>query len=50
VGSNPAVYWIDVSNLQAITLKKIEDKGSKWGIPKKKKKKGKRKKLYLILI
>jgi hypothetical protein len=41
VGSNPGtIYWMDVCNLQAITLKKIENKGSqmvaKWGTPKKK--------------
>jgi hypothetical protein len=32
VGSNPGtVYWMDVSNLLAITLKKIENKGSQMG-------------------
>jgi hypothetical protein len=42
VGSNPStVYWMDVSNLHAITLKKIENKSSQMGrvTPKKKKKK-----------
>jgi hypothetical protein len=36
VGSNPStVYWMDVSDLLAITLKKIENKGSQMGHPKK---------------
>jgi hypothetical protein len=36
VGSNPGtVYWMDVSNLLAITLKKIENKGSQMGHTKK---------------
>ena len=36
VGSNPAVYWMDVSDLLAITLKeKLKIKVAKWGIPKK---------------
>jgi hypothetical protein len=36
VGSNPAVYWKDVSNLLAITLKeKLKIKVVKWGTPKK---------------
>jgi hypothetical protein len=37
VGSNPAVYWMDVSDLLAITLKKkkFEIKVAKWGTPKK---------------
>jgi hypothetical protein len=36
VGSNPStVYWMDVSNLLAITLKKIENKGSQMGHTKK---------------
>jgi hypothetical protein len=35
VGSNPAVYWMDVSDLLAITLKKIENKGSQMGHTKK---------------
>jgi hypothetical protein len=39
VGSNPStVYWMDVSNLLAITLKKNwKIKIAKWGTPKKKK-------------
>jgi hypothetical protein len=36
VGSNPdAVFWMDVSKLLAITLKKIENKGSQMGHTKK---------------
>jgi hypothetical protein len=37
VGSNPGtVYWRDVSNLLAITLKeKLKIKVAKWGTPKK---------------
>jgi hypothetical protein len=36
-GSNPGtVYWVDVSNLLAITLKKNwKIKVAKWGTPKK---------------
>jgi hypothetical protein len=39
VGSNPGtIYWMDVSNLLAITLKeKLKIKVTKWGTPKKKK-------------
>ncbi len=38
VGSNPGTeYWMDVSDLLAITLKTIEVKVAKWGTPKKKK-------------
>jgi hypothetical protein len=37
VGSNPCtVYWMDVSDLLAITLKeKLKIKVAKWGTPKK---------------
>jgi hypothetical protein len=37
VGSYPGtVYWMDVSNLLAITLmKKLKIKVAKWGTPKK---------------
>jgi hypothetical protein len=37
VGSNPGtVYWMDVSDLLAITLKKkLKIKVAKWGTPKK---------------
>jgi hypothetical protein len=36
MGLNPAVYWMDVSNLLAITLKeKLKIKVAKWGTPKK---------------
>jgi hypothetical protein len=37
VGSNPGtIYWMDVSDLLAITLKeKLKIKVAKWGIPKK---------------
>jgi len=36
VGSNPGtVYWMDVCDLLAISLKKIENKGSQMGRPKK---------------
>jgi len=37
VGSNPGtIYWMDVSDLLAITLKeKFKIKVAKWGIPKK---------------
>jgi hypothetical protein len=36
VGSNPGyVYCMDVSNMLAITIKKIEIKVAKWGTPKK---------------
>ncbi len=39
VGSNPGtVYWMDVSDLLAITLKeKLKIKVAKWGKPKKNK-------------
>jgi hypothetical protein len=34
VGSNPAVYWMDVSDLLAITIKeKLKIKIAKWGTP-----------------
>jgi hypothetical protein len=38
VGSNPVtVYWMDVSDLLAITLKRnLKIKVAKWGTPKKK--------------
>ena len=36
VGSNPAIYCMDVSDLLAITLKKIENKGSQMGHTEKK--------------
>jgi hypothetical protein len=37
LGSNPGtVYWLDVSDLLAITLKKkLKIKLAKWGTPKK---------------
>jgi hypothetical protein len=37
VGSSPGtIYWMDVSDLLAITLKeKLKIKVAKWGIPKK---------------
>jgi hypothetical protein len=36
VGSNPdSIYWMDVSDLLAITLRKIENKGSQMGQTKK---------------
>jgi hypothetical protein len=36
MGSNPGtVHWMDVSDLLAITLKKIENKGSQMGHTKK---------------
>ena len=36
MGSNPGtVYWLDVSNLLAITLKKLKTKVAKWGTSKK---------------
>jgi hypothetical protein len=37
MGSNPGtVYWMDVNNLLAITLKeKLKIKVAKWGKPKK---------------
>jgi hypothetical protein len=35
VGLNPAVYWMDVSDLLAITLEKFENKGSQMGHTKK---------------
>jgi hypothetical protein len=40
VGSNPkTVYWMDISDLLAITLKKNwKIKAAKWGTPKKYKK------------
>ncbi len=34
VGSNPAVYWMDVINIE-ITLKRKRIKVAKWGTPKK---------------
>jgi hypothetical protein len=35
-GSNPGtIYWMDVSDLLAITLKKFENKGSQMGHTKK---------------
>jgi hypothetical protein len=35
-GSNPGtIYWMDVSDLLAIALKKIENKGSQMGDTKK---------------
>jgi hypothetical protein len=35
VGSNPCtVYWMDVSDLLAVTLKKLKIKVVKWGTPK----------------
>jgi hypothetical protein len=36
VGSNPCtIYWMDVSNLLAITLKKMNEKVAKLKTPKK---------------
>jgi hypothetical protein len=36
VGSSPGtIFWMDVSNLLAITLKKIENKGKQMGHTKK---------------
>jgi hypothetical protein len=38
MGSNPGtVYWMDLSHLLAITLKKLKIKVAKWGTPKEKK-------------
>ncbi len=37
MGANPGtVYWMDVAMMQAITLNKIENKGSQMGHAKKK--------------
>jgi hypothetical protein len=41
VGSNPAVYWMDVSYKASYYIEKKEIKVAKWGTPKKKKKKKK---------
>ncbi len=46
----PVVYWMDVSNVQAITLMKIENKGSQIWHDTKKKKKKKKKKIVFIMV